>query len=59
LIIGLPFNNGAFSDRTAVGEQLFDNTVMAAMAAIPEPSSLMLASLGMLSLLLGRRRRGQ
>lgn len=57
LIIGLPFNNAAFSDRTAAGEQLFDNAVMAAMAAVPEPSSLLLAGLGMLSLLFGRRRR--
>ena len=56
LIIGLPFNNGAFSDRTAAGEQLFNNAVMAAMRSIPEPSSLMLAVFGVLGLLPGRRR---
>jgi hypothetical protein len=57
LVVGLPFNNGAFSDRTAVGEQLFDNAVMAAMRAVPEPSSLMLVGFGVLGLLLGGRRR--
>jgi hypothetical protein len=57
LVVGLPFNNGAFSDATAAGEQLFDNAVMAVMISIPEPSSLVLAGLGMLGMLLGRRRR--
>jgi hypothetical protein len=55
LVVGIPFGYGSFLDRTAAGEQLFDNVI----GAVPEPSTVVLAAMGALGLAWAARRKNR
>ena len=56
-IIGLPFGEGSFQDRTAGGQRLFINAILEAGGlVIPEPATCTLLVLGVAGLLWRRRK---